>query len=82
MSRLLDEAATLDAARAADLAANDAALGIVHQLRAFQVEVKCGQSVRLCLGTVARSTVDATIEHLDLVRPGEYLFVRPAGEAA
>lgn len=82
MSRILDQAAKADPQRAADLAANDAAMKIEPRvMRCFGVSIKAGTSVRAQFECMAHSSMEATIQHADLVAAGEYILVR-ALEAA
>lgn len=79
MSRLLEQAATLDSERAASLAANDAAMSDqLRTLKTFLVKVKCGAAVRLAFEAMGLDSCSVTAQHCDLASAGEYLTVGPA----
>jgi hypothetical protein len=82
MSALLEAAAKLDSERAAALAANDVAMEMEPRvMRVFGVQLKAGTSVRLAFECMARSSMEALMQHADLKGEGEYIVVR-AVEAA
>jgi hypothetical protein len=82
MSHHLERAALLDPQRAADLAANDVAMEMEpRHMQVFGIHVKAGTSVRLAFECMARSSMEALMQHADLKGEGEYIVVR-AVEAA